>query len=58
MKKKLNGGLEGIIATVIIAGIVVALIFAVVMPMSKSGDQLLDTTTNALADQQKTIGPK
>ena len=58
MKKKLKGGLEGIIAMVIIAGLVVALIMAVVMPTSKQGDQLIGTTTNQLVSQQVTIGPK
>ena len=58
MIKKLKGGLEGIIAMVIVAGLVVALIFAVVIPMSDQGDKLIGTTTNQLVKQQATIGPK
>ena len=58
MIKKLKGGLEGIIAMVIVAGLVVALIFAVVIPMSDQGDKLIGTTANQLVKQQATIGPK
>jgi len=55
--RKQKGGMEGIIAMVIVTGIVVALILAVVIPMSGEGDKLIGTTTNQLVEQQKTIGP-
>lgn len=58
MKKKLKGGLETIIAVVIVVGIVAALLFTTVIPMSQQGDSLISTTTGKLADQQITIGPK
>ena len=57
MKKKLKGGIESVIAVIIIAGIVVALLVAAVVPMAKDGDELLQDTTSALVEQQKTIGP-
>ncbi len=34
--KKLKGGVEGIIAVVILAGIVIALIIAVILPMTRT----------------------
>lgn len=58
MKNKLRGGMETIIALVIVVGIVVALLISTVVPMSNQGDQLIDATTNKLAEQQVTIGPQ
>ena len=58
MRKKLKGGLETVIAIVIVTGLVVALIVGVVMPMTGSGENLIGTTTNKLVDQQTTIGPQ
>ena len=58
MLNKLKGGLETIIAVVIVAGLVVALLVAVVIPMAQSGDGLIDATTDSLAEQQATIGPQ
>jgi len=58
MKGKLKGGLETIIAIVIIVGIVAALLLTTVIPMAQEGDKLIGTTTNALVSQQTTIGPK
>lgn len=57
MNKKQKGGMETIIATIIIMGVVVALIWAVVKPMSESGEDLLGTATDSLAEQSVTIGP-
>ena len=56
--RRLRGGMETIIATVIIVGIVVALILSTVIPMSNQGDELLGKTTNTLVKQQTNIGPQ
>ena len=58
MLKNLKGGLETVIAVVIVAGLVVALLVAVVIPMSQSGDDLINATTDSLTQQQTTIGPQ
>ncbi len=58
MRKKIRGGMETIIATVIIVGIVVALILSTVIPISNEGDELIGATTNQLVKQQQTIGPQ
>ena len=58
MLNKLKGGLETIIAIVIVAGLVVALIMGVVLPMAQTGDGLVDATTKSLTEQQTTIGPQ
>lgn len=57
MKTKLKGGLETIMAAIIIISIVVAIIWAVVVPMADDGNKLLRVTTNGLATHQATIGP-
>lgn len=56
--KKLNGGVEAIITTVIIVGLVIAFIIATVIPMSKQGDELIGATTSGLVNHQTTIGPR
>lgn len=58
MQKKLKGGMEGVIAAIIIAGLVVALLLTVVVPMSNEGDKLLDKSTGMLVDQQINMKPK
>lgn len=55
--KKLRGGMEGVIAAIIIAGIIVALLLTVVVPMSEQGDILLDKSTNKLTEQQVNMRP-
>lgn len=55
MKKKLKGGIETIIAIVIIVGIVIALICVSVLPISKSSQQLTGTATSSLGKLQQTI---
>ena len=35
MKRKQKGGIEGIIATIIMVGLVIALIIAVILPMTR-----------------------
>jgi len=57
MKRKQKGGVETIIAIVIITAIVAALLFLVVMPMTGEGDRLIGETTNQLVNQQTLIGP-
>ena len=58
MLNKLKGGLETVIAVVIVAGLVVALLVAVVIPMTQAGDDLIGATTDSLTTQQTTIGPQ
>ena len=58
MLKKIKGGLETIVAIVIVAGLVVALLVGVVIPMTRSGDGLIEATTDSLTQQQETIGPQ
>ena len=57
MKNKLKGGLESVIAVIIIVGLVVALLWAVVIPMATEGEGLINDTTNNLASHTMTIGP-
>jgi len=59
MKLRYNkGGMETVIAMVIIVGLVAAILVAVVVPMARQGEDLIGTTTNELADQQVTLGPR
>lgn len=58
MKKNLKGGMEGVIAAIILAGLVVAIVLTVVVPMSNEGDKLLDKSTGMLVDQQINMKPK
>ena len=52
MNNRLRGGMEGIIAAIILAGLVVAIILTIVVPMSNEGDKLLDKSTGMLVNQQ------
>ena len=58
MMNKLKGGIETIIAIVIVTGLVVALIISAVIPTANSGDKLLQAGVSGLANNQMTIGPK
>ena len=58
MCKRMKGGLEGVIAAIILAGLVVAIVLTVVVPMSNEGDKLLDKSTGMLVDQQVNMKPK
>lgn len=58
MKNKLKGGLETVIAIVIVVGLVAALLLSVVVPMSQEGDELIGKTTDSLVKQNETIKPK
>ena len=55
MKKKLKGGIESIIALIIIVGIVVALIIATVIPMARQGKELGDGGTTRISTLKSTI---
>ncbi len=55
--KELKGGIEGVIAAIVIAGIIVVLLLTVVVPMSEQGDQLLDQSTGKLTQQQVNMRP-
>ena len=50
MKNKLKGGIETILAVVILTGIVIALIIAAVLPTVEGGNDLAKTATNQLSD--------
>ena len=47
-----------IIAAIILAGLVVAIILTVVVPMSNEGDKLLDKSTGMLVNQQVNMKPQ
>lgn len=55
MKKKMNGGIEGIIALVILVGIVIALIIAVVLPIARGGEALGEAGTTRMSDLKDKI---
>ena len=57
MKKIKKGGMETIIAAIIIMGIIAALLYTVVVPMAGSGEDLLGTTTESLVKQDEKIRP-
>ena len=56
MKKKLNGGVETIIALIIIVGLVLALIISVVVPMAGETKNLGDEGTSGLKQLQSNMG--
>jgi len=58
MSKLLKGGMETIIAAIIILGIVAALVLSVVIPMATEGEDLLGTATESLVNQDVKIRPK
>ena len=55
MKKKLKGGLEGIIALIILTGIIIALIVAVIIPMVRGTVSTGDAATNKIDQLESTI---
>ncbi len=56
MKNKLKGGIESIIALVIIVGIVIALIIATVIPIAREGKDVGDKSQNRLSTLGDKIG--
>ena len=56
MKKKMYGGIEGIIATIIMAGLVIALIIAVILPMTKETKEVGDSGTNRMSELGSRLG--
>ena len=58
MKKKLKGGIETIIAIVILVGLVIALICAAVIPTMEAGEDLAGTAVNKLNTLGTTISPE
>lgn len=58
VNRKLKGGMEGIIAAIILAGLIVALLLSVVVPMSNEGDELIGKSTEKLVDQQVNMRPR
>ena len=55
MKKKLEGGLETIIATIILAGIVIALIIAVVLPSARETVEVGNTGMSTMSGLKSQI---
>lgn len=56
MKKNMKGGIEGIIATIIMAGLVIALIIAVILPMTKETKEVGDSGTNRMSELGSRLG--
>lgn len=57
MKRSFKGGVETIIATVILAGIVIALIIGVVIPMGQETQNTASIAIDKTHELQTTIGP-
>lgn len=55
MKNKIRGGLEGIIAIIILAGLVVALIIFAILPSAEYAADIGDTGKNTLSSLKDTI---
>jgi len=55
MRNKLRGGVETIIATIILVGIVIALIIATVLPAANETKQLGESGTTKIGDLRGTI---
>lgn len=55
MKKKLKGGIEGIVALIILVGIVIALIIATVLPAAKEASAIGAEGEDRLSDLRGTI---
>ena len=58
MKKKLKGGIETIIATIILAGIVIALILVAVLPMTNEIEGTAETGRTAISSLKSAISGK
>ncbi len=56
MKRKQKGGIEGIIATIIMAGLVLALIIAVILPMTRGTKVTGDTGKNKITELNSRLG--
>ena len=57
MMNKLKGGIETIVATVIIVAIVVGLIVVTVIPLANQSEDLTGEATGTLSALQETISP-
>ena len=57
MENKLKGGIETILAVVILTGIVVALIIAAVLPTVQGGNDLASSATDRLSALDEKIQP-
>lgn len=55
MKSKIRGGIEGIIAVIVLAGLVVALIIAVILPSANTARDIGDTGKSTLSNLKDTI---
>lgn len=58
MNKKLKGGIEGIVALIIIVGIVIALIIATILPATREAKALGDQGTTKISNLGDAIGGK
>ena len=57
MRKKQKGGIETIIAVIVLTGIVVALIIAAVLPTVQGGNDLSKSATGRLSALDEKIQP-
>ena len=55
MKNKLKGGIESIIAVIILSGLVIALIIAVILPSVKETSAMGDDATSRITNLRSTI---
>lgn len=55
MKRKLKGGIETIIATIILAGLVIALIIAVILPMARETNSMGQTGKGLIVDLKNSM---
>ena len=56
MKEKINGGIETIIAIIIITALVVILLISVVVPLATETDKMGERGTKDLMDLQSEMG--
>ena len=55
MDKKLRGGIDSIVALVILVGLVIVGIVVAVIPIINQGENLSETATGAMSDLQGVI---
>ena len=56
--KKLKGGVESIVALMILVGLVIALIIAVILPMTQQTSEIGKEGTNRMSDLTKEMKGK
>lgn len=56
MEKNMKGGIEGIIATIIMVGLVLALIIATIIPMTRETRNIGESGTNKMSELGSKLG--